>query len=103
MDPGEDSFHFDLSINQPIEERPGMRADDIKYNLKEDEFPPLPKNILLCSTVLLIIGSVLIIVGFIEEVVDVDPTKGIAFWVLGGLVFIPGVYYVALLVKAFRA
>ena len=80
-----------------------MWADDLKYNLGPHEYPPLPKKILLCSTVLLILGSVLIVAGFVEEIVEIDPTKGIAFWVLGALVFIPGVYYVALLCKAYKA
>mmetsp|Transcript_8445 Transcript_8445/g.12467 ORF Transcript_8445/g.12467 Transcript_8445/m.12467 type:complete len:141 (+) Transcript_8445:601-1023(+) len=67
------------------------------------EFPPLPKGPLVSSLVMLVLGTVLIIVGFVEEVVDIDPTRGIAFWILGGLLFIPGIYYAVKFYRIYKA
>jgi uncharacterized membrane protein HdeD (DUF308 family) len=64
---------------------------------------PIPRSTLACSIVLLIVGTCLIIFGFIEEIVEIDPSRGIAFWVIGGLVFIPGVYYTIKIFQAYRA
>ena len=67
------------------------------------EFQPLPRKPLLLSVLLLVIGVGLIVVGFVEEAVDVDPTRGIAFWILGSLTLIPGAYFSYQFFKAWRA
>jgi hypothetical protein len=70
-----------------------MSVSDLKYRISAHEFPPLPKKTMACVFALFAVGIGLFILGFIEEVNDVDPTKGIMFWVLGVLVFSPGVFY----------
>lgn len=41
--------------------------------------------------------------GGVEELSEVDPSKGFAFWVIGTLMLIPGIYYSVLLCKAYKA
>jgi hypothetical protein len=78
-------------------------ADDIDLELRQDGFPALPRGQLACAVALFISGFTLIILGFVSEVVDIDPTRGIAFWVLGSVTFIPGVYFSYKFFKAYRA
>lgn len=73
------------------------------YTIPSNEMPPLPKKPLVISILLFLAGSSLIIIGCIEELVDIDPSRGIAFWVLGGLLFIPGAYYSYKFYRAYKA
>jgi hypothetical protein len=57
------------------------------------EVPLSLKKTFICSVTLLAVGITLFILGFISEVAEVDPGRGITFWVLGGVVTIPGGYY----------
>jgi hypothetical protein len=57
------------------------------------EVPLSLKKTFICSVTLLVVGLTLFILGFISEVAEVDPGRGITFWVLGGVVTIPGGYY----------
>ena len=84
-------------INDDSVDKDLRDADDRKF-----EIPAHLKKTCICSTILFIIGIILIIVGFIEEVQAVDPTEGIAFWVIGGIVMIPGGYYTYQFCKARR-
>jgi hypothetical protein len=93
--------NFEIPGN--FEERAHASVDDLKYNLGVNEYPPLPTKTLICVVTLFVVGIVLFCIGFVEEVVDVDPSKGIAFWVVGVLVFTPGVYYTVMLCRAYRA
>lgn len=79
------------------------KPDSYPTSHESEEFPPLPKQTLFCAISLFLSGVLLVILGFIEEITDVDPTKGIAFWVLGSLVLIPGVYYSFKFYQAYRA
>lgn len=86
-----------------IEDEPGLKADDIAFDFRSDAFPPLPRGQLACAIALFVSGLTLIILGFISEVVEIDPSRGIAFWVLGAITFIPGFYFSFLFYKAYRA
>lgn len=57
------------------------------------EVPISLKKTFICSAVLLAVGITLIVLGCISEIAEVDPGRGITFWVLGGVVTIPGGYY----------
>ena len=83
--------------------RESLEADHHQIGVDFEEFEPLPMKPLACAICLLLSGIVLIIIGFVEEVVDIDPTRGIAFWVLGALTFIPGSYFSYQFYKAYRA
>lgn len=76
--------------------------DDIEQ-IQKFKVPLSLKKTFICSSVLFIVGITLIILGFIEEIAEADPGKGITFWVLGGIILIPGGYYSYQFYKARRA
>lgn len=86
-----------------IEDTPRASIVDINFEFRSDAYPPLPRGQLACAIALFISGLTLIILGFVSEVVDIDPSRGIAFWVLGSITFIPGFYFSFLFYKAYRA
>ena len=51
------------------------------------------KKTFIVSLILAGLGVVLIILGFINAIADATPGGGIMFWILGGIVIIPGGYY----------
>ncbi len=57
------------------------------------EIPFHLKKTFTCSLILFILGITLIGIGFIEDIAEADPFKGITFWAIGGIVLIPGGYY----------
>lgn len=67
-------------------------------------FPEIPRKPCCCATSLLFIGIILLILGFVEEYTYFeDPSRGIAFWVLGCLTIIPGGYFSYYYLRACRA
>ena len=64
--------------------------------------PPTLKKTFFVSITLLLVGIVLIILGFIQSIATATPGGGIMFWVLGGIVLIPGGFYSFLFYKAKR-
>ena len=80
-----------------------MEIHSNDYQKSDPAMPPIPAKTMWCAIALLVVGILLIVVGFIEEVIDIDPTRGIAFWVLGSLVFIPGVFYTVKICQVHRA
>ena len=74
-------------------------------NFKNDNkfiIPPTLKKTFFVSITLLLVGIVLIILGFIQSISTATPGGGIMFWVLGGIVLIPGGFYSFLFYKAKR-
>ncbi|CAI2383306.1 unnamed protein product [Moneuplotes crassus] len=65
--------------------------------------PGFPTKSVALSLFLAILGIILIILGFIEEVNEIDPTRGICFWIIGGICSIPGFYFTFKIIQAFRA
>lgn len=86
-----------------MEEYNPNSSSEIDHESLEMSFPPLPMKPLIISVTLLLVGIGLMIAGFIEEAVDVDPTRGIASLVLGSLLLIPGSYFSFKFYKAYRA
>jgi hypothetical protein len=80
-----------------------VKVDNVVVAFRDDSFPPLPTSQLVCAIALFISGIALIILGFVSEVVSIDPSRGIAFWVLGSVTFIPGSYFSYKFYKAYRA
>ena len=92
------NYHLSINENEKNDVRSlGMANPDITENdLQEIEKFQVPSNLkktFIFSTVLFIVGTILIVLGFIEDVAAADPGKGITFWVLGGIILIPGGYY----------
>ncbi|MCQ2816554.1 MAG: transmembrane domain-containing protein [archaeon] len=64
-----------------------------KYVHQKLKVPPRLFKTFIVTTILALLGIVLIILGCIEEIAEKTPGRGIMFWVLGGIVIIPGGYY----------
>jgi hypothetical protein len=79
--------------------------EDVKIEYEGSQaFAKIPIKLALYSFGLLLTGIILIIVGIVEEFTDFEePSRGIAFWVLGSLTFIPGCYFSYIFYKAYRA
>lgn len=65
--------------------------------------PPRLFKTFIITSVLALLGIVLIILGCIQSVAEHTPGKGIMFWVLGSVVIIPGGFYTYQFIKAKRA
>lgn len=94
----------DLSLENNNQEPVNEEIDrDLRDAEERFEIPLHLKKTFICSTILFIVGCLLIGIGFIEEVRSIDPTEGIAFWILGGIILIPGGYYSYQFFKAIRS
>mmetsp|Transcript_8698 Transcript_8698/g.12932 ORF Transcript_8698/g.12932 Transcript_8698/m.12932 type:complete len:117 (+) Transcript_8698:215-565(+) len=91
---------FEGRAQPSLEDISVVRSDDVQLGL---EPPSFPKKTLYASLGLFLVGTLLIVFGFVDEIVDTDPTRGIAMWVLGVVTFLPGFYYSFLFYKAYRA
>lgn len=64
----------------------------------------MPKKIILICAFLFISGGGFLIAGFIDYFLEVgEKWRGIMFFVIGSLLFIPGLYYSYFLFEAYRA
>lgn len=99
-----DSLEIDSDLRQVhLNMPPGFGAVDLDHESRPEPLPPLPLKTLLVVLVFFALGSALIVVGTVSEMTDLEPSRGIAFWILGGLLFIPGSYYTFQFYKAYRA
>ena len=81
----------DISLNKPSEKS----TDSFKI-------PQNLKKTFCFSLFLFTLGVTLIIMGFVHQINSFDPGRGLTFWILGGLVLIPGGFYVYQFCKAKR-
>lgn len=65
--------------------------------------PPRLFKTFIITLILALVGIVLIILGCIQSIAEHTPGKGIMFWVLGGVVIIPGGFYSYQFYKAKKA
>ena len=93
--------NFDDFNNNSIDNNNTTNHNNFK---NENRFiiPPTLKKTFFVSITLLLVGIVLIILGFIQSISTATPGGGIMFWVLGGIVLIPGGFYSFLFYKAKR-
>ena len=93
--------NFDDFNNNSIDNNNTTNPNNFK---NENKFiiPPTLKKTFFVSITLLLVGIVLIILGFIQSISTATPGGGIMFWVLGGIVLIPGGFYSFLFYKAKR-
>ena len=75
----------------------------IKNNIEKFRLPPELKKTYIVTFILSALGIILIICGFIKAISDRTPGGGIMFWVLGGIVIIPGGFYCYQFYKAKHA
>ena len=78
------------------------------YNIQNSQIekfkvPPNLKKTFIVTMILAGLGIILIILGFINAIADATPGGGIMFWILGGIVIIPGGYYSYQFYKAKKA
>ncbi|OMJ68502.1 hypothetical protein SteCoe_34025 [Stentor coeruleus] len=95
----EENPRYNFEINDEICE------GDIKIEyIGPQVFPKIPIKPMLAAIFLLICGIVLTLMGFIEEFTNFEePSRGIAFWVLGSLTLTPGLYFSIQFYRAYRA
>jgi hypothetical protein len=72
-------------------------------NVERFEIPINLKKTFIFTLILFILGLILIGIGFIEDIQAADPFEGITFWIVGGIVLIPGGYYTYQFCKARRS
>ena len=80
-----------ISKNNNIEIN--LEANNPDSNQEPFKVPVSLKKTFFCSITLLVVGITLFILGFINKVAYADPGRGLTFWILGGVVTIPGGYY----------
>ncbi len=101
-------------INLELKEKPNMYYNDYNFRIHENletsgdnkvkfKIPKELKKTFIIVLVLAILGITLIICGFIKAISDATPGGGIMFWVLGGVVIIPGGFYSYQFYKAKKA
>ena len=92
------------SVNNENTERDIIEAQNEENDVYEIGKIPqnLKKTFVLCL-VLLIIGLLLFLVGGIFAIVTKIVSKGFTFWILGGIVIIPGGYYTFQFYKLIKA
>jgi hypothetical protein len=78
-------------------------SDNDLQVVEKFEVPSSLKKTFIFTMILAVMGLTLFILGFIQDVAAADPGKGITFWVLGGIVMIPGGYYSYQFYKAKKA
>lgn len=87
----------DQQINDPTASNKNidrqLEPDNVNVYKNKFEVPISLKKTFICSVTLLAVGITLFILGFISEVAIADPGRGLTFWILGGIVSIPGGYY----------
>ncbi|CAG9309929.1 unnamed protein product [Blepharisma stoltei] len=71
-------------------------------HISVEPMPPFPSCTLLIYITGVVFGGFLILIGFIEEVTNINPMLGSTFWVLGALIFIPSIYFTILLIKLLK-
>ena len=87
----------DQQINDPTASNKNidrqLEPDNVNVYKNKFEVPISLKKTFICSVTLLAVGITLFILGIISEVAIADPGRGLTFWILGGIVSIPGGYY----------
>ena len=87
----DENFKDPSKSNNTIEKQ--LEPENINAYREDFKVPNTLKKTFICSVTLLVVGITLFILGFISEVASADPGRGLTFWILGGVVSIPGGYY----------
>jgi hypothetical protein len=91
-------FSFDIHDGEVNEEEV-----KIEY-VGSQTFPKIPVRPMIAAVLLFLCGIALFILGIVEEFTNFkEPSRGIAFWVLGALTLTPGLYFTVMFYKAYKA
>ena len=93
----------DNNLNRINNQNINEMIDPNQIQIEKFKIPSNLKKTFIVTTILAGLGLILIILGFINEIASSTPGGGIMFWVLGGVVMIPGGYYSYQFFKAYRA
>ena len=93
----------DNNLNRINNQNINEIIDPNQIQIEKFKIPSNLKKTFIVTTILAGLGLILIILGFINEIASSTPGGGIMFWVLGGVVMIPGGYYSYQFFKAYRA
>ena len=63
----------------------------------------VPKKAVALAFFFMVAGFILFICGFIDDLEDWDPFDGFLFWASGLILFVPGFYFTAKVIQAYRA
>jgi hypothetical protein len=69
---------------------------------ESEPMPPFPFCTLVLYTIGIVLGIFFILIGFIEEATGIDAVLGATFWMIGGFMLIPSIYYSVLMIKALK-
>lgn len=92
---------YEISGNNKIIEEEDNDLREGKY--EKFNIPSELKKTFIITSILFIVGSILIGIGFIEQIRQDVPGVSISMWTLGGICFIPGGYYSYQFYKAYKA
>lgn len=92
---------YEISGKNKIVEEEDNDLREGKY--EKFNIPSELKKTFIITSILFIVGSILIGIGFIEQIRQDVPGVSISMWTLGGICFIPGGYYSYQFYKAYKA
>ena len=69
---------------------------------ESEPMPKFPFCTLILYTIGIVLGVFFILIGFIEEASGIDAVLGATFWIIGGFLLIPSIYYSFILIKALK-
>ena len=92
----ENIHNYDFHMHDNIDNMETQPTEKFKV-------PPELKKTFIVTIILAVLGVALIICGCIKAISDSTPGGGMMFWVLGGVVIIPGGFYSYQFYKARRA
>lgn len=74
----------------------------IEEHSDSEPLPTFPFCTLILYTIGIVLGIFFILIGFIEEATEIDAVLGATFWMIGGFLLIPSVFYSVLMIKALK-
>lgn len=79
--------------NQDYDENGKKLSKAKKFVNQKLKVPPRLFKTFIVTSILALLGVILIILGCIEQIAENTPGRGVMFWVLGIIVIIPGGFY----------
>jgi hypothetical protein len=75
---------------------------EVKSESSADTLPPFPRRTLSAAYGLLILGTVLILAGFIDRSRNPDDSMATVLWIVGGLLATPALFFTLKLAQAWK-
>lgn len=74
----------------------------IEEQSDSEPMPTFPFCTMILYTIGIVLGIFFILIGFIEEATEIDAVLGATFWMLGGFLLIPSLFYSIMMIKALK-